>query len=250
MTTPKKHPSAGQYIHDRLAKEHPPQNKLFDKADSDAKMIEAERFAALKRYIEKHGTPKPDPILGPFQPFLLIRSQTGDHGGRPLSIPTTSTPTEFFETTPDIWAVQGDPTQTPAIPPGPGGPNLHVRSQYTFYAHVWNLGRAPVGGVHVEFWVFEDHVPTNPALDPTKAQRLGMVRVDLAPRASPACHRLVKGPAAWTIPSRGGGGITASTPQPVAVVQVSGLGDSIAAAWDPLLDRHVARRDFTYFGLR
>ncbi len=159
-------------------------------------------------------------------PFLLVRSFTGDNGTRPMA------PNTVFWESPDIWTAVGDPSTTPAIPPDHGGV-LPVGKPNTVYAHVWNLGRAPLTGVVVMFyWV-------NPALaiDGSHANLIGMTRIDLGPRNSPLCHQLVKCPKPW-VPTMENGG------HECLIVKVWGFGDAVAATqWSPWLDRHVGQRN-------
>jgi hypothetical protein len=246
MAPPNKQPpSASKYIRKLLAKEQPPHNELFDRADSDATQLEKERFKKLKRYIRANGSPKPDESLGPFQPFLLIRSAPGDHGQRPITAPPGEF--EFFSQVPDIWLALGDPSVTPAIPapPQPLGERVLAAHSYTVYAHVWNLGRAPIGAAKVEFFAWfatpnVDHLVI-PPLPPNDAQRIGMARIDLPPRTSPNCHQLVKCPNALVVPSLIQVGIRLAL-----VAQISGLGDPVTSQFGFFDDRHVARRDIFY----
>jgi hypothetical protein len=120
-----------------------------------------------------------------FYPYLLVRSFPGDRGDRPINnIP-------FWES-PDIWIAIGEPSSTPEIPPNPGG-RVVMGGPLTIYAHVWNLGRAPIIGVNVEFYWFTPFV----AINGTNAKLIGYATVDLGPRSSDKCHKLVKCPVAW-----------------------------------------------------
>ena len=161
-----------------------------------------------------------------FYPYLLVRSFTGDNGNRPFNTP-------FWES-PDIWTAVGEPSATPEIPPAHTGElQIPVGVPNTVYAHVWNLGRAPMTGVVVMFyWV-------NPslAIDGAHANLIGMTRVDLGPRNSPLCHRLVKCPKAWVPVMENGG-------HECLIVKVWGFGDGVATTeWYPWQDRHVAQRN-------
>ena len=161
-----------------------------------------------------------------FVPYLLVRSQPGDMGGRPIAPNVTLQ-------SPDIWLVPGDPAQNPISPdpkqtvadPASGKP-------HTLYAHVWNLGRAPIAGVRVEFYFTRIYDPKTGPFPPVA---LGYARVDLPPRSSLACHTLVKCPQAVTAE-----GIADFA----AIVRVSSIGDPIPKThqWDPSWERHVARR--------
>ena len=160
-----------------------------------------------------------------FYPYILIRSVVGDRGDRPINVP-------FWES-PDIWTAPGDPSVTPAIPPDHGGV-LTAGLPRTIYAHVWNLGRAPIVGVKVEFYWFNPSL----AIDGAHANLIGMTRVDLGPRSSTGCHRLVKCPSAW-VPQIVNDG------HECLVVRASAVGDNISAShpWDAWADRHVAQRN-------
>jgi hypothetical protein len=167
-----------------------------------------------------------------FLPYLLVRSFTGDRGNRPFDQP--GQPFQVFWESPDIWIAEGAPTATPDLPPDPGSGDVQPGSAYTLYAHVWNLGRAPILGVKVEFDVF------NPSFlfEPSTALFRAMARVDLGPRTSAQCHRLVKCPTPW-IPSGTPG------PHQCLVVRVSSVGDTVGTShpFDSWADRHVAQRN-------
>jgi hypothetical protein len=146
-------------------------------------------------------------------------------GSRPLPAAQTSSC--------DIWVAQGEPAAAPAIPPvmfdtDAGGPSPH-----TMYAHVWNLGHAPVVGATVEFWV-ENLTEGQPR------QRIDAVRVDLASRLSPhACHKLVKCPSPFIVTMN----------WQALYVRVHGVGDNLNSpgSFDPSTDRHVCRADIQPF---
>ncbi|MBV9582431.1 MAG: hypothetical protein JO057_27925 [Chloroflexi bacterium] len=159
-----------------------------------------------------------------FLPYLLVRAFTGDHGNRPIN--------QTFWESPDIWTAAGDPSASPRIPPDHGG-TVTQGTPNTVYAHVWNLGRAPVTGVRVEFYWF------NPSLgiSGADANLIGMTRVELAPRTSADCHQLVKCPKAWVPVMENGG-------HECLVVRVSGFGDQIGPnEWAAYENRHIAQRN-------
>jgi hypothetical protein len=159
-----------------------------------------------------------------FYPYLLTRSFTGDNGTRPFN--------QVFWESPDIWTAVGEPSATPEIPPTHGGV-LPVGQPNTVYAHVWNLGRAPLTGVVVMFYWFNPSL----AIDASHANLIGMTRIDLGPRNSPLCHQLVKCPKPW-IPVMENGG------HECLVVKVWGFGDGVASTeWNAWQDRHVAQRN-------
>jgi hypothetical protein len=184
------------------------------------KKLRAELPDLLKDLNEKHRG-----RVQKFYPYLLVRSVVGDRGDRPLNVP-------FWES-PDIWTAPGDPSVSPPIPPDHGG-TLTANQPHTIYAHVWNLGRAPIVGVKLEFYWFD---PTL-AIDLAHANLIGMTRVDLGPRNSLGCHRLVKCPKAW-VPQLVNGG------HECLVVRASCVGDNISTShpWDAWADRHVAQRN-------
>ena len=159
-----------------------------------------------------------------FLPYLLVRSLVGDRGDRPFN--------QAFWESPDIWTAHGDPASTPAIPPDHGG--VVVAGQpNTVYAHVWNLGFAPLAGVVVEFYWF------NPSLgiDGSDANLIGIGRCELAARGMPGSHVLVKCPKAWVPVMENGG-------HECLVVRVYGIGDPLGNNdWQPWLNRHVAQRN-------
>ncbi len=159
-----------------------------------------------------------------FLPYLLVRSLIGDRGDRPFN--------QAFWESPDIWTAHGDPASTPAIPPDHGG--VVVAGQpNTVYAHVWNLGFAPLAGVVVEFYWF------NPSLgiDGSDANLIGIGRCELAARGMPGSHVLVKCPKAWVPVMENGG-------HECLVVRVYGIGDPLGNNdWQPWLNRHVAQRN-------
>jgi len=214
----------------------PPSSPVFDSAPGGAndpllpgsvgRQSERERIEHLKRLWPQllkgadHGG-----RADRFYPFLLVRAVVGDHGDRALSVP-------FWES-PDIWTAAGDPAATPSIPANPGG-TVAAGQPNTVYAHVWNLGYAPIAGVRVEFYWFDPSL----AIDATHAHLIGVTRVDLGPRTSAGCHRLVKCPQAW-VPVFANGG------HECLVVRVSSVGDTPTDPWAPWADRHVAQRNVT-----
>lgn len=160
------------------------------------------------------------------KPALLVRSRPGDGGARPYQGPIWESP--------DIWIAHGDPSTTPATPPDHGG-DVKSGEPHTVYAHVWNLGSAPVMEAVIAFYW------ANPSLsiDATNAHLIGKARVDLAMGGMPGCHKLVKCPVAWVPVMENHG-------HECLVVRVSAVNDSIGAdSWLPNLDRRVAQRNIT-----
>ena len=159
-----------------------------------------------------------------FMPYLLVRSVLGDRGDRPINIP-------FWES-PDIWTAPGDPADTPVIPADHGGTAIAGQPN-TLYAHVWNLGYAPLAGIAVEFYWFDPSV----AITGSNANLIGIARCELASRGMNGSHLLVKCPKAW-VPVMVNGG------HECLVVRVSGIGDPVGNnAWAPWLNRHVGQRN-------
>jgi hypothetical protein len=165
----------------------------------------------------------------PFMPYVMMRTLPGDKGARPLPEATT-----FWES-PDIWTFPAPPNTAPDIPPAIYQP-LKVGEPNTVYAHIWNLGRAPIAGVRVEWYWF------NPSLgfSTPNAHLIGIARIDLAPRGLEGCHKLVKCPTAWVPVMENGG-------HECIVARVSAFGDPLKNPdeWLPLEDRHVAQRNIT-----
>jgi hypothetical protein len=159
-----------------------------------------------------------------FLPYLLIRTALGDGGDRPINVP-------FWES-PDIWTALGDPANTPAIPPDHGG-TVQAGHPATLYAHVWNLGLAPLAGVRVEFYWIDPSVGVGGNL----SHLIGMARCELAGRGMQGSHKLVKCPTAW-VPAIVNGG------HECLFARVSGIGDPIGNNdWDPNKNRHVGQRN-------
>ncbi len=188
---------------------------------------ERKRADALQAIIErKRGKEEQRPRKDRCLPMLLVRSAAGDRGDRPV-------PGVFWES-PDIWVAAGDPSATPDLPASPGG-SVTAGVANTVYAHVWNLGKVPIAGVVVEYYWFDPSL----TIDAAHAHRIGVARVDLGPRNSPTCHKLVKCPTAWTPVMANGG-------HECLVVRVRVVGDDIApTSWSPVTDRHIGQRNMS-----
>lgn len=187
------------------------------------------------------------PTFGPrkdeFLPYLLVRANAGDRGGRPLS--------GVFWESPDISVVPDQPAESaPLRPVNPGGV-ARANAPNTLYAHVWNLGKAPVYRVRVEFWWFD------PSLGFSRGagHLVGAAYVDLADRftlyedwtevdgpagrwLSRGCHAMVRCPVTW-VPTYVNAG------HECLVLRV---GDTIfdpvgPQAFSPVVDRHVGQRN-------
>ena len=231
----------------------PPPNPIFDAAsggallgkDTIARASEAERLkvlnSALPGLLERA---KAKPRIDQFLPYLLIRSFAGDLGARPYSVTTALT--AGLGGTPDIWVAAGDPASSPAIPPDRGN-LVTVGQPTTVYAHVWNLGRAPVVGATIEFYHLKNYGLFLPSFvpQPSDLNLIGMAKVDLAPRSSKECHKLVKCPAAWTpAPLQ-----TPILQTAILVARISGIGDPIGNdPYQPSANRHVAIRAMAVIG--
>jgi hypothetical protein len=178
-------------------------------------------LAELPKLLEQH---KHRDRAHQFYPYLLVRSVIGDRGDRPINTP-------FWES-PDIWTAPGDPATSPAVPASHGG-TLTVGTPNTVYAHVWNLGFAPLAGISVEYYWFNPSL----AIDGAHANLIGIARCELAGRGMAGSHLLVKCPKPWVPVMENGG-------HECLVVRVSGIGDPIGNnAWAPWLNRHVAQRN-------
>lgn len=185
------------------------------------KKLEEEIPTLLKRRQEKGGGRAKN-----FYPYLLVRSVLGDRGDRPINTP-------FWES-PDIWTAAGDPSTSPDVPATHGGVVV-AGTPNTLYAHVWNLGFAPLVGIRIEFYW------CNPSLgiDGAHAQLVGAARCELSGRGMASSHKLIKCPAAW-VPIMENGG------HECLVIRVSGVGDPIGNnGWQPWLNRHVAQRNIS-----
>ena len=221
-------------------RDEPTPNPIFDRAPKGA--ITAEERARIDRF--QHVFPGIRQRLEGgraqrFYPYLLVRSAVGDHGARPF----TPQFAPYFWESPDIWIAEGEPGTTPEIPRAIV-PDLGVQYglRYTAYAHVWNLGLAPILGVKVEFAVYLGRS----VMDVAAQQPLGVAHVDLGSRLAPkSCHALVKCPATLT-PVPPGGPV-----EWVVMVRVSSIGDpynpsSVPGQPDlfssPTTDRHVTYR--------
>lgn len=198
------------------------QQKSAD-SDEDYKRRRDALLQELPRLMERQ---KDRGRANQFLPYLLVRSVLGDRGDRPVNVP-------FWES-PDIWTAAGEPAAAPPVPPDHGGV-VNAGQPTTVYAHVWNLGFAPLAGVKVEFYWFDPSV----SIDGSHAHLIGVARCELAGRGMAGAHQLVKCPAAWTPVMANGG-------HECLMVRVSGLGDPIGGnEWKPWLNRHVAQRNIS-----
>jgi hypothetical protein len=191
--------------------------------NKDFKQRRAALLEELPRLLERQ---KDRNRANQFLPYLLVRSVLGDRGDRPINVP-------FWES-PDIWTAPGDPSVTPDVPSDHGG-TVTAGQATTVYAHVWNLGFAPLAGIKVEFFWFDPSL----SIDGTHAQLIGVARCELAGRGMHGSHKLVKCPTAW-VPRMENGG------HECLVVRASGIGDPLGGNdWNPWLNRHVGQRNIS-----
>jgi hypothetical protein len=215
---PPRHPIFERVFDREREKKHP--DSIADDRDVERLRELEERIPALLR--EEEQKPRKDRFL----PFLLVRSILNDNGTRPIG--------GVFWDSPDIWIAEGDPSVTPDLPAGPGGV-IREGVPNTLYAHVWNLGLAPIVGVRVEFYWCDPSLAANPAF----IHLIGTTSVDLPPRVSLECHRLVKCRTPW-IPEFVNNG------HECLFVRVSSIGDPIGPnEWSPWQNRHVAQRNIS-----
>jgi hypothetical protein len=209
------------------AGDKPPANPLAGVGDFGD--LQGKFNQAVIDIIRESGSVK-GPRFGPrkdeYLPYLLIRAAAGDRGKRPLMIP-------FWES-PDIYVapnMQAD--SAPNVPPNLGGVAM-AGVPNTLWAHVWNLGRAPVYNARVEFYWF------NPSLgfNQEAANLIGVTYVDLGNRESGNAHRIVKCPETW-VPSYVNGG------HECLVIRLSEpLTDPLSLTpWDASNDRHIGQRN-------
>jgi hypothetical protein len=188
--------------------------------------------------------PKFGPRKDEYLPYLLIRATSGDRGGRPV-------PGGVFWESPDIYVTPNqEASSAPLKPPTLGGV-AQANAANTLYAHVWNLGKAPVYRARVEFYWF------NPSLGISRADAnlIGATWVDLSNRftlypdweevnkpygqwLTQGCHAIVRCPETW-----------------VPVFENNGHECLVVRVFDPLLDslnpnqfsaaanRHVGQRN-------
>ena len=164
----------------------PPKDPL-DGLTDEGDIIDAVNGAIIDT-VRGGGGPK-GPRMGPrkneYLPYLLIRANAGDRGDRPLTVP-------FWES-PDIAVMPMNASTAPDAPPAPGN-IAQAGAQNTLWAHVWNLGWAPVYNARVEFYWFNPSLGFNAA----SANLIGVTYVDLGSRTSGRAHRYVKCPESWT----------------------------------------------------
>lgn len=232
-----------------------PRKDLFDQPPADdprlpgsiGRVSEQQRIEAARKWFNENLTALQNRMKAPpksedpplrldlFLPYLLVRSAPGDRGGRPGNWPVSQSP--------DIWVAAGEPADAKPVPEQPLS-QCRIDRPHTVYAHVWNLGRAPIVGARVEFYFTAPYPPNGPP----GTVPAGVATVDLPPRSSPGCHVLVKCPQVFRpVPGRvrepGLGLPLVFPPRWELTVCVSAIGDPIGQnRWNPPSNRHVARR--------
>jgi hypothetical protein len=188
---------------------------------------------AIQDLIAQSSTPK-GPAFGPrkdeFLPYLVVRAFGGDHGARPTSVP-------FWES-PDVFiAPSVVPDDAPPLPTTRGG-IAQAGAPNTLWAHVWNIGRAPVINARVEFYWFDPSL----GFSADAANFIGVAHVDLGDRNSGRSHTVVKCPVAWYPRFVNGGHecLVVRCFEPILDPLGDSLGPNSFAAWD---DRHIAQRN-------
>ena len=172
--------------------------------------------------------PKFGPRKNEYLPYLLIRANAGDRGGRALTVPFWESPDIFVA--PNLDATIAPPTPTTRGDVAIAGvPN-------TLWAHVWNLGRAPVYNARVEFYWFNPSI----GLNQDAANLIGVTYVDLGARGSGNAHRIVKCPVSW-VP-----GFVNNGHECLVVRVFEPLTDPLTPLpWDARNDRHVGQRNIS-----
>jgi hypothetical protein len=141
-----------------------------------------------------------------------------------------------FWHSPDVFVAPNLEASTAPPTPSTRGHVAQAGVPNTLWAHVWNLGRAPVYNARVEFYWF------NPSLsfNQEAANLIGVTHVDLGNRTSGNAHRIVKCPVSW-IPTFVNHG------HECLVVRVfEPLTDPLTQyQWDARNDRHIGQRNIT-----
>jgi hypothetical protein len=208
--------------------DRPPKDPL-DGITDEGEIIDTVRTAIIDiiRTGSGPGGPKMGPRKNEYLPYLLIRANAGDRGNRPLNVP-------FWES-PDITVMPGSAAAAPESPPAPGAV-AQAGVPNTLWAHVWNLGWAPVYNARVEFYWFNPTLGFNEAA----ANLIGVTHVDLGNRTSGHAHRYVKCPTSWTPTYLNGGHecLMARIFEP--------LTDPLTPdPWNAAGDRHVGQRNIS-----
>jgi hypothetical protein len=171
-----------------------------------------------------------DPQFGPrkdeYLPYLVVRAFGGDRGARTISVP-------FWES-PDIFVAPNLSAEVAPPAPTTRGGLAQASAPNTLWAHVWNLGRAPVVNARVEFYWCDPTV----GISSDPSQLIGVAHVDLGDRNSGRAHTIVKCPTSW-VPTFLNGGhecLIVRCFEPLT----DPLGNNPWSPWD---DRHVGQRN-------
>jgi hypothetical protein len=195
---------------------------------------------ALTRMKDGPGPDGTDPETRPVTradgqwPFLLIRSQQGDTGERPLGPGTIAAINLGAHDSPDIMFTPAAPATQPPVVDRVGYPALKARltfvlefgMTYDVWVHVWNLGQTRATGVRVRVY-----------LD-TPLMYLGGAYLDLGDRLSDSAHLIVKA-ATYTAGAAG----EDSFPMIYAVAEC--ITDPASGDRSPGMDRHSGHRRIT-----
>jgi hypothetical protein len=172
--------------------------------------------------------PRFQPRKDEWLPYLVIRSNPGDRGRRPQTGVAWLSPDIFV--TPDLHADDARP-----LPTRLGGLAVAGRPN-TLWAHVWNLGRAPVANARVEFYWCDPSL----GISRDSANLVGVAHVDADSRDTGRCHVIVKCPTTW-YPT-----MAVGSHQCLVVRYFEPLSDPIQPpGWNPYTSRHVAQRNIT-----
>lgn len=161
-----------------------------------------------------------------YLPYLVIRANAGDHGNRPISGTFWESPDIYVAPDLEAGAAPDVPTTTEGLAQA-GAPN-------TLWAHVWNLGHAPVFNARVEFYWADPSMGISEA----SCHLIGVAYVDLGTRSSQSSNAIVKCPTTW-VPTVVNGG------HECLVVRVfEPLTDPLTPwPYDASNDRHVGQRN-------
>ena len=166
---------------------NPPGNP-FSNATSEEELIKLFNQAVLDLTRPPAG-PGRGPQFGPrkneFLPYLVVRAFGGDHGARGISVP-------FWES-PDIFVAPNLAADAAPLIPTTRTGLAQAGAANTLWAHVWNLGRAPVFNARVEFYWFDPSL----GFSSDSAHLIGVAHVDLGDRTSGRAHTIVKCPTTW-----------------------------------------------------
>jgi len=161
-----------------------------------------------------------------YLPYLVVRANAGDRGARPLSGVFWESPDIFIAPNLEACSAPNSPTTQAGLAQA-GVPN-------TLWAHVWNLGQAPVYNARVEFYWFDPTLGFNEAA----ANLIGVAYVDLGNRSSGKAHAYVKCPTTW-VPTFLNGGHEC-----LMVRCFEPLTDPLGThPWDASDDRHIGQRN-------